>query len=174
MALWPSSRTPFLWSRWPLCSTTSMCWLRPKTLLRSRMCMLFMSVWRNSIPILLDNILTVHSIMTRGLMEDSGILHPSCGRGRQWESCPVDWAKTSEVHMLIRNCVFHYELELIHHFADGNERIGCVWHTLLLSKWNLSSMTASERVLRCHQCRQWRESPRCSLSSCSQLSKYRS
>lgn len=36
----------------------------------------------------------------------------------------LDWAKTSEVHMLIRSCVFHYELELIHHFADGNGHVG--------------------------------------------------
>ena len=48
----------------------------------------------------------------------------------------LDWAKTSEVHMLIRSCVFHYELELIHPFADGNGRVGRLWHTLLLSKWN--------------------------------------
>ena len=48
----------------------------------------------------------------------------------------LEWAKTSEVHMLIRSCVFHYELELIHPFADGNGRVGRLWHTLLLSKWN--------------------------------------
>ena len=38
--------------------------------------------------------------------------------------------------MLIRSCVFPYELELIHPFADGNGRVGRLWHTLLLSKWN--------------------------------------
>ena len=38
--------------------------------------------------------------------------------------------------MLIRSCVFNYELELIHPSADGNGRVGRLWHTLLLSKWN--------------------------------------
>ena len=35
--------------------------------------------------------------------------------------------------MLIRSRVFHYELELIHPFADGNGRVGRLWHTPLLS-----------------------------------------
>ena len=50
----------------------------------------------------------------------------------------LDWAKISEVHMLIRSCVFHYELEMIHPFANRNGRVGRLWHTLLLSKWNLA------------------------------------
>ena len=48
----------------------------------------------------------------------------------------LGWVKNSDVHMLIRSCVFHYEFELIHPFADGNGRVGRLWHTLLLSKWN--------------------------------------
>lgn len=29
--------------------------------------------------------------------------------------------------MFIRSCVFHYELELIHSFVNGNGRIGRLW-----------------------------------------------
>ncbi len=47
----------------------------------------------------------------------------------------VDWAKKSEVHPLIKSCVFHYEFEFIHPFVDGNGRMGRMWQTLLLYRW---------------------------------------
>ena len=47
-----------------------------------------------------------------------------------------EWYKTSEMHPLIRSSIFHYEFEFIHPFADGNGRMGRMWHSLLLSKWN--------------------------------------
>ena len=46
-----------------------------------------------------------------------------------------DWLKTSDVHPLIKSCVFHYEFEFIHPLADGNGRMGRMWQTLLLSRW---------------------------------------
>jgi len=47
----------------------------------------------------------------------------------------IDWAKKAEVHPLIMSCVFNYEFEFIHPFADGNGRMGRMWQTLLLYKW---------------------------------------
>ena len=104
-------------------------------------------------PYSVDDLLTAHSIMTRGLVEESGVFRSrpvgvvdQAGHVLHFGTLPqyvpdlvmelLDWTRTSDIHMLICSCVFHYELELIHPFADGNGRIGRLWHTLLLSKWN--------------------------------------
>lgn len=103
-------------------------------------------------PYSVDDLLNAHAVMTRDLVVESGgfrsgpvgvvdkqgnILHfgtlPDYVPGLVSEL--LDWIKDSDFHMLIKSCVFHYELELIHPFADGNGRIGRLWHTLLLTQW---------------------------------------
>lgn len=73
-----------------------------------------------------------------GIMGKEGVIHiaPPADRLPYLMKQLFGWLKETKVHPLIAGAVFHYEFEFIHPFADGNGRMGRLWQTLILSRWN--------------------------------------
>lgn len=60
--------------------------------------------------------------------------------------------KNHEVPWLIKACIFHYELEFIHPFMDGNGRMGRLWQQLLLTQENpIFKFITVEELIRDNQ-----------------------
>lgn len=97
--------------------------------------------------------LKAHKLMTQDLVEEAGNFRSGdvgvfdgdvavhIGARPQFVPQLMDdllaWAKTSELHPVLKSAILHYEIETIHPFADGNGRMGRLWQTLLLAKWNM-------------------------------------
>jgi len=89
-----------------------------------------------------------------GVMSGDQIVHmaPPADRVPKLMSDLLAWLNTTNSHMLISSCVFHYEFEFIHPFSDGNGRMGRLWQTLILSKWNpLFKNIPVESLVHLHQ-----------------------
>jgi Fic family protein len=89
-----------------------------------------------------------------GILKGSAISHiaPKADRVPHLMEDLVEFLRDEATHPLIRSCIFHYELESIHPFQDGNGRIGRFWHTLLLYHYHPAfEFIPIESLIREHQ-----------------------
>ncbi len=103
-------------------------------------------------PFSVEDLLKAHGSMMNGLIPENGrfrsggvgvfdgetLIHmaPPARLVPEHMQNLFRWYQSSAMHPLIKSAIFHYEFEFIHPFADGNGRLGRMWHTLLLGHWN--------------------------------------
>lgn len=98
------------------------------------------------------DLLDAHRLLMAGLIDEAGtyrrggvgvmagkqVIHmaPPAQRVPQLMADLFGWLAATDAHPLIASAVFHYEVECIHPFADGNGRMGRLWQSLILARWN--------------------------------------
>lgn len=120
-------------------------------------------------PYSVDDLLVAHRLLTSDLVRQPGQFRTSdvgvynsqgdvvhVGARPQFVPSLVqelfDWAEKSEVSDIVKSCIVHYELEIIHPFEDGNGRMGRLWQSLILSCWNsIFEWLPIESVIYAHQ-----------------------
>ena len=63
-----------------------------------------------------------------------------------------EYLKDEQELTLIKSCVFHYEMEFIHPFLDGNGRMGRLWQTvILLNEYQIFEFLPFESLISASQ-----------------------
>jgi Fic family protein len=119
-------------------------------------------------PFSINDFLKAHDVLMRGLVE-----RPGCFRNVQvgilkgkavshiapgYDRVPglmndlFKYIRKDSDMDIIKSCVFHYEMEFIHPFEDGNGRMGRFWQTCLLMRVNpIFEFVPVEKVIRENQ-----------------------
>ena len=115
------------------------------------------------------DLLKAHALMTMGLVDRPGKWR-NCNVGvfnaqgkamhhaPPWDQVPLlmkdlfDWLKRSKEVPLVKSCIFHFVFETIHPFSDGNGRLGRLWQTAILGRWDpLFYAAPVENMVYSHQ-----------------------
>ena len=99
-------------------------------------------------PLSIESFLSAHIIMMNGLVENPGksrnqgvgifdgseVTHlaPPAKNIDSLMKNLFKYLEESDDLEIIKSCVFHYEVEFIHPFIDGNGRMGRLWQTIIL------------------------------------------
>lgn len=104
----------------------------------------------NYLPNSVKSFLSAHEVLMKGLVEKPGRyrtenvgivkedkvaqLAPPASNVDYLMSELFRYMNEADELLLIKSCVFHYEMELIHPFIDGNGRMGRLWQSVILIK----------------------------------------
>ncbi len=97
-----------------------------------------------------ESLLEAHKMLMNGLVRNAGKLRdtsvgivkgdnishiaPPSERLDELMTNLFNYLKNDSASLLVKSCVFNYELEFIHPFLDGNGRMGRLWQTLILKE----------------------------------------
>jgi Fic family protein len=100
----------------------------------------------------LKSLCKAHGLLMKGLIDDAGQLRKSSVGILKGEDIAhiappgemvfplmndlFEYLRNGEDILLVKSCVFHYELEFIHPFLDGNGRMGRLWQTMILKEYS--------------------------------------
>jgi Fic family protein len=125
-------------------------------------------------PLSLEDFLNAHGVLMEGLttsaghfrkgpigiIRQGGIFHEAAP-WQQVESMMqtlFGYLETTEDHWVLQSCCFHFQLEYIHPFIDGNGRMGRLWQTVLLMQYHpIFEFLPVEEFIKANQNAYYRE-----------------